>query len=209
MSTTNYPACRPLLDPSGKVVFLPTHINYVIDGVAASNPVLKGPLKMGSTVVFNYVNGVPQPLGVGLGGTGTTSLASLASSLLTSLGFNSSGVLPVSKGGTGSTTAAAALAALGGASAKRYQVNIPTSGWTANSSGGYYKAVRISGLLATDVPVAGVVLSNDVATAKNQLKAAGCVNRMVTSANTITLYAYSSAPTTAFDLQLMCIRNYT
>lgn len=213
MSTTNYPAARPLIDNAGKVVFLPTHIQYVINGVDATNPVLQGTLKMGDTTIFAYNTStkVVSPLPVTLGGTGKTSLADLASEVAEQLGFKSTtgtvGIIPIAKGGTGATTAAAALTALGAASVKRYTATIPT-GWTTNSSGGFYKDVTISGVTANDCPIAGLVLSDDVATAKTQLTAAGNIHRIVANANSIRLYAFNSAPTTAFNIQLLCVRGF-
>lgn len=95
----------------------------------------------------------------------------------------------------------------GMATAKRFTVTVST-GWTSNSSGGYYKTVSVSGITANDCPIIGVVLSSDTATAKTQLQAAGCVNRVETLANQIKLYAYNSAPTTAFSIQLLCVRGF-
>lgn len=215
MSATNYPAARPLVDPSGKVVFVPTHIQYVINGVDATNPRLKGSLYIGNTEIFNYnaTSGAIKPLPVTLGGTGKTTMTELANEIAKSLGFQTTGsggavgIIPVSKGGTGATTAAAALTALGAASVKRFTVTIPT-GWTANASGGFMKAVTVSGVTANDCPIAGLLLSDDVATAKTQLTAAGNIHRIVANANSITLYAYNSAPTTAFNIQLLCVRGF-
>lgn len=215
MNTSNYPAARPLVDPSGKVVFVPTHISYVIDGVDATNPRLKGSLYIGDTQIFSYNTSTKKvgPLPVGLGGTGKTTIADLANEVAKALGFQTTGsggavgIIPVSKGGTGATTAAAALTALGAASVKRYTATIPT-GWTANASGGFMKAVTVSGVTANDCPIAGLLLSDDVATAKTQLTAAGNIHRIVANANSITLYAYNSAPTTAFNIQLLCVRGF-
>ena len=117
-----------------------------------------------------------------------------------------SGTLPVTKGGTGATTAAAALSALGGASVALYQATIPT-GWTTASTG-YTKTVTVSGITANDVPVVGVVLSSDAASAQLQGKAFACVNRITTAANSITLYAYSTAPTQQFQIQLLTVRGF-
>lgn len=209
MSLTSYPAARPLQDQNGAVIFPVTHVNYVIDAVSKSNPVLNGPLKIGNTVVIPYdpATGKVGPIPAAIGGTGNTSTGGTANDIKQELGFTAAGILPINKGGTGATTAAAALAALGGASVVRYSVNVPTS-WSAYSSGGYTKAVTVNGITANDCPIVGVVLSSDTATAKTQLQAAGCVNRVVTSANTITLYAYNSAPTTAFTIQLLCVRGF-
>lgn len=116
-----------------------------------------------------------------------------------------SGACPISKGGTGATTAAAALAALGGAQMALYTASIGTS-WTANSSGGYMLTVSVSGIKSTDVPVVGVQMSSDVTAATNQGKAFACINRITTANNSITCYAFNSAPTTAITIQLLVVR---
>lgn len=120
-------------------------------------------------------------------------------------GSDITGVLPISKGGTGATSAAAACAALGCASRSYYKCSVNTT-WSTNSSGGFYKTISISGILATDVPVVGVVLSSDVSAATLQGQAFACVNRITTAANSITLYAFKTKPTTTFSLQLLVIR---
>lgn len=117
-----------------------------------------------------------------------------------------SGTLSVTKGGTGATSAAAARTALGAASVALYQVTVAT-GWTSASTG-YTKTVTVSGILSTDVPVVGVVLSSDASAAQLQGKAFACVNRITTATNSITLYAYSSAPTTSFTIQLLTVRGF-
>lgn len=119
---------------------------------------------------------------------------------------NITGTLAISKGGTGSTTASAALSALGGATMSLYTCTCNTS-WTTNSSGGYYKTITVSGILSTDVPVVGVQMSTDVTAATNQGKAFACINRITTASNSITCYAFSSAPTTSITLQLLVVRS--
>lgn len=145
------------------------------------------------------------------GGTGATT----ASQALTNLGAAAAthshnladlgGSLSIAKGGTGATTAAAARAALGCATRAYYTCEVNTS-WSANSSGGYMKTCSISGILASDVPVVGVVLSSDVSAATLQGQAFSCVNRITTAANSITLYAFKTQPTQAFTLQLLVLR---
>ena len=138
--------------------------------------------------------------------TAALSVISNASGALYSTGSKPSfGTLPIAQGGTGSTSAADALAALGGAKKVMYTTTIPTSGWTS-SGGGYYVDITVSGILATDTPVVGAVLSDDVSSAKLQGTAFASVNRIVTSANSIRCWAYTAAPTTAIPIQLLCVR---
>ena len=138
--------------------------------------------------------------------TGALSVISNASGALYSTGGKPSfGTLPIAQGGTGATSASAALAALGGATKVMYTATIPTSGWTS-SGGGYYVDITVSGILATDTPVVGAVLSDDVSSAKLQGTAFASVNRIVTSANSIRCWAYTAAPTTAIPIQLLCVR---
>lgn len=134
-------------------------------------------------------------------------LVSKVKTLISGITLNSlSGTVPITKGGTGATSASAALSALGGASVALYQASIPT-GWTTASTG-YTKTVSVSGITANDVPVVGVVLSSDAASAQLQGKAFACVNRITTAANSITLYAYSTAPTQQFTIQLLTVRGF-
>ena len=136
-----------------------------------------------------------------------TTLVNQIKTMISGISLSSlSGTLPVTKGGTGATTAAAALSALGGASVALYQATIPT-GWTTASTG-YTKTVTVRGITANDVPVVGVVLSSDAASAQLQGKAFACVNRITTAANSITLYAYSTAPTQQFQIQLLTVRGF-
>ena len=136
-----------------------------------------------------------------------TTLVNQIKAMISGISLSSlSGTLPITKGGTGTTSAAAARTALGAASVALYQVNV-TTGWTAASTG-YTKTVTVNGITASDVPVVGVVLSSDAAAAQLQGKAFACVNRITTAANSITLYAYSSAPTQAFNIQLLTVRGF-
>lgn len=89
----------------------------------------------------------------------------------------------------------------------RFTVNLPTGGYTQNSSTKVYsKDVAVSGIKATDVPIIDVVLSADPAAAKLQLAAWACVTRIETKANAITVYCNESAPTTAITLSIVAPR---
>lgn len=210
MSTIAYPTPRPLIDPTGHVAFPITHIGGVIDGVSKSNPNFTGPIKINGTVVFDIdpATKKPKPLSPDLGGSGQISVADLAKEVAKALGYAETGVVAISKGGTGATTAAAALTALGGTSAKRFQVDIST-GWSGSSAAGYTKTVTVTGMLATDVPIVGIILPTDLASAKNQASAFSNVSRIVANNNNVVLYAYNTAPSIAFTLQFLCIRGFT
>lgn len=103
-----------------------------------------------------------------------------------------------------STASAAQTTANSKASTNTYTPSIGTS-WTANSAGGYYKTVTVSGILAGDNPVVDVVMGSDVSANALYAEAWALVTRITTAANSITLYA-SEAPTTAFNIQLKVVR---
>lgn len=218
MSTTNLPPARPLLDPNGKPALVVTHADYVIDGVNRTNPKFFGSIYLNGIIVFSTStdgdgNTVVNPLEPEYGGTGFDNLTDLAREVGKILGITTgttgagTTLVPIEKGGTGKTTAADALAALGGAYAVLYQVQIPTS-WSTNSSGGFMQNVTLNGILSTDIPIVGVVLSNDVSAARLQGRAFTYVNRITTSANRLTLYAFDTKPATAVTIQLLTIRGY-
>lgn len=99
---------------------------------------------------------------------------------------------------------------VGKSEAKTYTVSIPTTSWTSTTSGNstiYKKTITVTGITATDTPIVDVVLSDTVDTAKKQLEAYGCISRITTAANSITIYCYESAPTTAFTIQLLNVTN--
>lgn len=91
------------------------------------------------------------------------------------------------------------------ASTATYTVSIDAS-WSANSAGGYMKTVTVSGMLATDNPIADVVLGADLEANTAYRAAWGCITRITTAANSITLYANGEAPQTAFTMQLKVVR---
>lgn len=85
-----------------------------------------------------------------------------------------------------------------------YTATISTS-WSG-SSAPYIQTVTVNGILSTDNPIVDVVLSSTLETAKGQEKAWACVSRIVTSANTLTVYCNTKKPTTAIPIQLKVVR---
>lgn len=216
MSTTNYPNPRPLFDTKTNKPFFPvTLASYVINGVEAKNPKFFGSLFLNSIEIFSTVTEGStvkvNPLAVKYGGTGYNNLNDLANRLATLLGFKTADtaatIVPISKGGTGKTSASEALSALGGATVNLFSVAVPVN-WTSNSDGSFTQDVALSGIKSTDVPVVGVVLSSDAAAAKLQGQAFACVNRITTSTNNLTMYCYTTKPETAFTIQLLTVRGF-
>lgn len=212
MSTTNKPAALPLKDKDGKAVLPVTHADYVIDGVNRNSPKFFGSIFLNGVEVLKTQSSggsgtTVVPMDPSVGGTGHTSISDLAKEIATLLGYTDAGVVPITKGGTGKTTAAAALTALGAASAKLFTAAIDTS-WSGNATNGFTKTVAVTGMKNTDVPVVGVVLSSDKTSAVNQGKAFACINRITTANDSITLYAYSTQPTTAINIQLLAVRGF-
>lgn len=88
-----------------------------------------------------------------------------------------------------------------------YAVSIPNSKWTEDAvNGGYSCSVGVNGILATDTPIADVVLGNDRDANKLYLVSWSNVTRIVTENDTITLYANDSVPITSFTMQLKVVR---
>jgi hypothetical protein len=87
-----------------------------------------------------------------------------------------------------------------------FNVSVPVS-WTEDiTNGGYKQTVTVSGIVASDNPSVDITLGNSAENNKAYLKAWGCVDRITTGANSITLYAYGSVPETAFNIQLKVVR---
>ena len=99
-----------------------------------------------------------------------------------------------------------AVKEIGVATTATYTASVTTT-WTADSTnGGYYQTVSVSGILATDNPIADIVLGSNVTTNKTYKEAWALVDRITTAANSITLYANEKAPTVAFTVQLKVVR---
>ena len=94
-----------------------------------------------------------------------------------------------------------------GASAKpiTYTVTVPTTSWSTDSTGGYYKSITVSGILSSDIPFADVSLGSSFSTNETYLKMWSKVTRIVSGANKITIYT-KEIPTTSYTLRLVVIR---
>lgn len=87
-----------------------------------------------------------------------------------------------------------------------FTVSVPNA-WTEDTTnGGYKQTVTVSGIVASDNPTVDVTLENNAATNKTYLEAWGCIDRITTATNSITLYAYRNPPKTAFNIQLKVVR---
>lgn len=89
------------------------------------------------------------------------------------------------------------------ATTSTYTATISAS-WTGTSAP-YTQTVSVSGVLATDNPIVDAVLSSTWATAILQSEAWTKIQRIVTSANTLTVYA-TEATTTAIPIQIKVVR---
>lgn len=66
----------------------------------------------------------------------------------------------------------------------------------------YTSTVTVPGITVDDVPVIDVALSSDVDAAVLQLEAYGCVNKVETGADSITVYCFTDLPEVSFDIRL-------
>lgn len=80
---------------------------------------------------------------------------------------------------------------------------------TANYSGSaapYTQTVSVPGILATDEPLAGLIVDSNAATALNQEKAFGNVSRIETANNSVTLYCNKKKPEVPLNIRLVVFR---
>lgn len=85
-----------------------------------------------------------------------------------------------------------------------YSATISTN-WTG-SSAPYTQTVTITGINSSDTPIVDVVLDSDTSTALNQLEAWGCVSKITTGMNQITVTCLEDKPITAIPIQLKVVR---
>lgn len=93
------------------------------------------------------------------------------------------------------------------ATTKTYQVNVSNANWIEDTvNGGYYCTVAVTGILATDNPIADIVLGANRETNALYLSVWSLVTRIVTEDDSVILYANESIPSTSFTMQLKVVR---
>lgn len=86
-----------------------------------------------------------------------------------------------------------------------YSATIPNSGWSG-SAAPYTRTITVSGMLATDTPIADVVCSGTYSTDQTRIEEWGKIYRITTAANSITVYA-TAIPSVQIPITLKCVRN--
>lgn len=88
-----------------------------------------------------------------------------------------------------------------------YTVSVPYTAWTEDAvNGGYICTVTVAGILATDNPIADVVLGMDRDANAMYIEAWSNVTRIVTGDESVTLYANGGAPSSNFNVQFKVVR---
>jgi hypothetical protein len=95
---------------------------------------------------------------------------------------------------------------IGAATTTTYTATATTDWLADDTNGGYLQMVELEGILATDNPIADIVMGDDVAANELYAKAWSCITRIVTDDDMVNLYANKEAPTTAFTMQLKVVR---
>ena len=97
------------------------------------------------------------------------------------------------------------------AEAKTYTVSVPTASWTEKTDTDnqkyYYKKITVSGMTASGQAMTDVAMSDSVATARKEMEAYQCVNRVVTGDGYVELYCFDEIPTTTFTLKVLVLGN--
>lgn len=85
--------------------------------------------------------------------------------------------------------------------AKEVTVSVPTTGWKTDSTYGNKVTITVSGVTANSNPIADVVLNGSTLAAnKTLLEQWSYISKITTAANSVTLYAFDTVPTTAFSI---------
>ena len=90
--------------------------------------------------------------------------------------------------------------------ANEVTVSVPTTGWTTDSTYGNKVTITVNGVTAGSNPVADVVLNGSTLAAnKTLLEQWSYISKITTAANSVTLYAFETVPTTAFSILMKFI----
>ena len=92
---------------------------------------------------------------------------------------------------------------------KTYTISVPITDWVEKTDSEnqkyYYKNITVSNMTEYGQAMTDVVMSDNVATARKQMEAYQCINRVVTGEGYVELYCFDEAPTTAFTLRVLVI----
>ena len=81
---------------------------------------------------------------------------------------------------------------------------LTATGWAG--SGPYTQSVNVSGVMATDNPVADISLSRTTATAQSELENFGYISKIETAAGKITATCFEEKPTVNLTVRLLVVR---
>lgn len=90
------------------------------------------------------------------------------------------------------------------ATTTKYTATIPTTGWTTSAP--YYVDISISGILSTDTPNITPTYSGTLSTDKTRKENWNKIDRIVTNAGSIRVYAFEEKPTSTVPIQLVVVR---
>lgn len=92
---------------------------------------------------------------------------------------------------------------------KTYTISVPITDWVEKTDSEnqkyYYKKITVSNMTEYGQAMTDVAMSDNVATARKQMEAYQCINRVVTGEGYVELYCFDEAPTTAFTLRVLVI----
>lgn len=114
-------------------------------------------------------------------------------------------ITPVSKGGTGATTAETARANLGAAYTFIKTAQAINTNWVETSTGMFLTNAQCDGLLASDTPILDVVTGDSLDDNKLFIEAWSHVVRAVANNDNIVLYA-DSTPNVSFSFYVKVVR---
>lgn len=93
---------------------------------------------------------------------------------------------------------------IGAASTEIHTATIPLS-WLG-SSAPYTQTISVNGITSADTPIVDVILSSSTSTALSQLEAWGCISKITTGTNQITVTCLENKPNISIPIQLKVVR---